>query len=382
MADIVYRLDPEIFIGHDSVCRIGSLCSAYGGKALILTEQNLYDTNAIGRLTAVLEDAGVSSIIYDELSAQSTAEIAERTATLARGSRCNVIIGFGSQRTQSVARLTAITAKSKFDVFDLLDGKKSEDPTLPYIAIPAIDPDPFMFTNYSIAHDPRDRSVKLIKCPNGLSKAVIIDGGLYSGSLSGKFASTAAFDGFCTAIEAYCSIKASFFSDGLLEQSLAFYSKMIKSQSDKFSPDYLEYFINATFLSAIGSSISSPGVGTALAYSLNSKFPVAKSWCSTIILPYVLEKLAMAKPDKMAKIAALMGEPVEGSTVSEAAMMVADTIRRHMGILKVPARLKDFNISLDRLSPIAEAARDLEFVSYSPWTIASDNAFDILKQAY
>jgi alcohol dehydrogenase len=53
-----------------------------------------------------------------------------------------------------------------------------------------------------------------------------------------------------------------------------------------------------------------------------------------------------------------------------------------MGILKVPARLKDFNITLDRLGPIAETARDLEFVSYSPWTIASDNAFDLLKQAY
>ena len=84
----------------------------------------------------------------------------------------------------------------------------------------------------------------------------------------------------------------------------------------------------------------------------------------------------------MAKIAALMGEPVEGSSVAESADMVTDSIRRSIGILKVPARLKEFNISLDRLGPVADAARDLEFVSYSPWTIASENAFDLLKQAY
>jgi alcohol dehydrogenase len=53
-----------------------------------------------------------------------------------------------------------------------------------------------------------------------------------------------------------------------------------------------------------------------------------------------------------------------------------------MGILKVPARLKEFSLSLDRLVPVAESAKNLEFVAFSPWTVASEDAFDILKQAY
>jgi alcohol dehydrogenase len=95
-----------------------------------------------------------------------------------------------------------------------------------------------------------------------------------------------------------------------------------------------------------------------------------------------MEKLVAAKPEKMARIAALIGEPVEGASVAESALMAVDTIRRRMGILKVPARLKEFNLSLDRLVPVAEAARDLDFVAYSPWTIAQEDAFDILKQAF
>jgi alcohol dehydrogenase len=53
-----------------------------------------------------------------------------------------------------------------------------------------------------------------------------------------------------------------------------------------------------------------------------------------------------------------------------------------MGVLKVPARLQEFNLPLDRLLPIAEAARKLEFVAYSPWTVSAEDAYDILKQAY
>jgi alcohol dehydrogenase len=133
---------------------------------------------------------------------------------------------------------------------------------------------------------------------------------------------------------------------------------------------------------ALGASVSAPGIGTALAYALSGKFPVDKSWCATVLLPYVMEKLVASRPEKMAKAASLMGETIEGASTSEAANMAVDMVRSHMGQLQVPARLKDFNLFLDRLVPAAEAARDLEFVASSPWTVTSEDAYDLLKQAF
>jgi alcohol dehydrogenase len=77
-----------------------------------------------------------------------------------------------------------------------------------------------------------------------------------------------------------------------------------------------------------------------------------------------------------------MGEAVEGVSTAEAANLAVDLIRRRMGVLQAPARLKEFDLSLDRLVSAAEAARNLEFTAFSPWTITSEDAFDILKQAY
>jgi alcohol dehydrogenase len=379
--DISIRLDPEVLIGPDTINRAGAFCSRSGGRVLVATEQVLYENQGIERLTGVLEDAGVEAIVFDEIPAQATADVAEAAASLARGARCSAIVGFGGLKTQAVSRLTAILASSNLPVFDLLDGRTADGAFIPYIAIPTTGRDPFLFADSFIAVDPRDRSVKLVKSPEGLCAAAFIDGNL-SESLSGAFAATTVFDGFCVAVEAYCSSRASFLSDALLEQAISLYSRMMDSFLDNQIFDMVGNSTNAGFLTALGASISAPGIGTALAYAINGRFPVAKSWCSTVMLPYVLERLVSARPEKLAKVAALMGEPVEGAPVSDSANMAVETIRRRMGTLNVPARLKEFNLSLDKLVSVAEAARNLEFVAFSPWTVSSEDAFDILKQAF
>ncbi|MDR2767486.1 MAG: iron-containing alcohol dehydrogenase [Treponema sp.] len=381
MVDISIRLDPEIIIGVDTVNRAGTVCGAFGSRALIVTEQVLYENRSIERLTGILEEAGIEAIIFDEVPPQTTADVAEAAAVLGQGARCSCVIGFGGLKTNSIAKITAMMIKSRQSVFDLLDGQESRGETVPYIAIPTTGRDPFLFANTFIAVDPRDRTVKLIKAPRGLCTAAIIDGGL-SASLSGKFASTAAFDGFCIGMEAYCSTRASFLSDALLEQAIIIYTRMMDSCMDNSIFDTVGNTTNAGLLNALGCSVSSPGIGTALSFALNSRFPVAKSWCSTILLPYILERLVAARPEKLARAAALMGEPTDGVSVSEAANMAVDAIRRRMGVLQVPARFKDYGLVLDRMVPIAETARNLEFVAFSPWTVSAEDAYDLLKQAY
>jgi alcohol dehydrogenase len=365
----------------DTINRTGTICNAYGGKVLIVTEQGLYENRKIERLTAILNDFEVEAIVFDEIPAQAAADVAESAAELARGARCSAIVGFGGLTTQAIARIAAVISNSRLPVFELLDGFKPEGTFLPYIAIPTTSRDPYLFSNYLLAVDPRDRFVKQVKTPEGLCKAAIVDGSLAE-SFSGKFAYTMAFDGFCVALEAYCSNKSQFLSDALLEQALFQYSQIMNSSMDNQSFDVPGTITNAGVLTALGSAVSAPGNGTALAYAINGRFSVAKAWCSTVLLPYIMEKLVAARPEKIAKVAALMGEVVEGASVADSAEMAVEAIRRHMGVFKVPARLKEFDLSLDRLVSTAEAAHNLEFVAFSPWTIASEDAFDLLKQAF
>ena len=381
MADTVLRLDPEIIVGLDTVNRAGAFCGNIGHKIFLATEQGLYENNLIDRLVKVLEDANLEIIIFDEIPAQATAEVAENAASLARGARCDMIVGFGSYKTQYVARLASILASSRVRLFDLLDGEREDSAFLPYVAIPAFGGDPFLLSDSLVAVDPRDRHAKVIKCPKGLCKLAILDSSL-SEPLGGSFAPPTIFDGLCSSLEAYCSTKSSFLSDALLEQAISLYAKTMHSYADNSLTDFSSACVNAALLLSMGISVSAPGIGTALAYAINGKFPVAKSWCATVILPYVMERLIAARPEKMARAAVLMGEVVEGVSKSDAANMTVDLVRRQMGQLAVPARLKDFNLLLDRLVSTAEAARNLDFIAFSPWTVSSEDAYDLLKQAF
>jgi alcohol dehydrogenase len=381
MADISFKLDPKIVIGMDTVNRAGAVAAGYGDRVLVVTEQVLYENKVIERLLQILRESSVDAIVFDEIPSQATADVSDTVAKLARGSRCSAIIGLGGLKTQAIARLASVLIDSDMYLFDIIDGKSPGSSFLPYIAIPTTGRDPFLFSDTFVLVDPRDRSVKMIKAPPGLCVAALIDGGL-SESLSGKFAATTAFDGFGVAVESYCSTKSNFLSDAILEQAITLYSRIIDSYSDSRVFDFIGGSTNAGFLVALGASFSAPGIGTALSYALNGRFPVAKSWCSTVVLPYVLERLVAARPERLARVAALMGEPVEGVKVADAAMMAVNGIRRRMGLLKVPARLKEFNLVLDRLVPVAEAARNLEFVSYSPMPVSTEDAYDILKQSY
>lgn len=381
MTDISFKIDPKILLGNDTVNRVGSICAPHGGRVLVVSEPVLYENKIIQRVVQVLEDSGCDAIVFDEVPAQATADVAEEAAKLARGARCASVVGLGGLKTQAVARLTAMLAGSEAYLFDILDGSEPASSFIPYIAVPTTGRDPFLLADYFVAVDPRDRSVKTVKSPEGLCTAAIIDGAL-SESLSGKFASTTAFDGFCVAVEAYCSTRSNFLSDALLEQALSIYSRMMDSYSDNRVYDLIGGATNAGFLMALGTSLSAPGIGTALAFALNGRFTVAKSWCSSVLLPYVMERLVTARPEKMAKVASLIGEPVEGSSTADAAAMAVEGIRKKMGLLKVPARLKEFDLSLDRLVPVAEVARNLDFVAFSPRPISTEDAYDILKQAY
>jgi alcohol dehydrogenase len=381
MPDTVLRLDPEIIIGMDTVNRAGTILSRRRNKILIAAEQGLYEYHHIERLVKILEDAGLETILFDEIPAMATADIAEQVASLAHGARCDMIAGLGGTKTQYTAKLASVLACSSYRLFDLLDGERENSSFLPYAALPTSGGDPFLFSDYLVAVDPRDRHVKLIKCPRGLCEAVILDPGL-SEPLSDKYSSTAVFDGLLLSLEAYCSAKASFLSDALLEQAISLYSGMMHSYAVNAVLDFPAVSVNAGFLMSLGASASTPGIGAALAYALNGKFPVARPWCATVILPYIMEKLISARPEKMAKAAVLMGEKAEGVAIGEAANMAVGVIRRRMGQLGAPARLRDFNLSLDRMVPAAEAARNLEFVANSSWTVASEDAYDILKQAF
>jgi alcohol dehydrogenase len=371
--DISFKFDPEVLIGADTLSTAGTICSRYG-KRVIIAASHAIDPAIINKLKGILEDSNIETIVFDRIEENSTVDIADNIVELANAAHCNAIVGFGGFKTQLIARMAAIMMPMKITSFELLEGRIIKDKSLPLIAIPTEGLDAFSLTNFFIAADPRNRLVKSVQTPDNLYAVVIIDSNLLMPA-SGTNTSVFLFDGFISAVEAYCSVKANFLSDALLERAINFFAKMLRSGGMN-----ADTYAQACFLAAIGNAASSPGIGSALSYAINARFPVQKQQCAAVLLPCIMEKLVSARPEKIARVASFLGSAGKTGSVAEAANSAITGIQNCMETFNIKGDLKEFNIPLDRVTAAVEAARSLEFIANSPWTVSHEDAFEILRK--
>jgi len=374
--DILFKFDPEIIIGADTLSMAGTAASRHGSRIMVAADHDL-DPRTVNRLKEILEDSRLEAIVFDGIEKNSALDTADNIVELARAAHCDAIIGFGGRKAQLIARMAALMAPMRISSFELLDGRVFQSKFLPLISIPTEGTDAFSFTEFFIAADPRSRLIKLIQSPGHLLSAVIIDSSLFkfvsdNSALSKAFI----FDGFLAAIEAYCSTRANFLSDSLLERALTLFAKQLKNGADGNNADM---FAQAVFLASFGSSVSSPGIGSALSEAIAARAPIEKPVCSAALFPVITQRLTGARPEKIARLASLLGAQ-KAAAVAETANAAVDAVSRSMAALNVPVSLKEYSIPLDRMTAAAAAARGLEFTANSAWTVSEEEVFNILKE--
>jgi len=284
---VSFKFDPEVLIGPDTLSMAGTVASRHGARVMIAADSEL-DSQHVSRLKEILIDSGMDAIVFDGIEASSSVEMAENIVELCLAAHCDAIIGFGCHKTQIIARMAAIMTPMRISAFGLLDGRIFHNKILPLISIPTEGMCAFSKTNTFLAVDPRSRLIKSVQSPSELYSAVIVDNTLFK-IFSDNNAFPFILEGFLSAMEAYCSTKANFFSDALLERALSFYAKLIRGGADNLSA---ETFAQAGFLTAVGTSSSSPGIGAALSIAISARTQISRSLCSAALLPVISERLA------------------------------------------------------------------------------------------
>jgi len=376
--DIAFKLNPEVLIGADTISMAGTIANRYGSHIMVAADHKL-NAQIVNRLKDILKDSGLDAIVFDGIEDDSSVDMADNIVELARAAHCDAIIGFGGWKTQTIARMAAIMAPIRITSFELLDGRDCQGKFFPFIAIPTEGTDSFTASEFFLAADPRNKFIKSIVSPQNLYSSIIIDCNLIS-ILSDNNSAAYIFEGFFSAVEAYCSSRANFLSDTLLEKALNFYAKLLKKGTAGASGGAnAESFAQAGILLSMGSAVSSPGIGTALSSAINARCGIQKPLCSSALFPAIAERLVSARPEKMARVASLLGA-AKAASAAEGANTAVEAIRNSMTALNVQPSLKDHNIPLDRLTAAVSEARNLDMTANSPWTVSEEEVFKIMKQ--
>ena len=382
MSDVSFSIPASVMYGLDMVNRIAAQASRFGNRALLVTEAILYESKTIERVQSILNKAGIQHIVFDEVVPNATSTAVEDGVSLARGSHAEVVIGMGGIRALSVAKAIAACAPTDRDVFDFLAGVQAQGQPLAYLEIPTTNRNPFSFTDEYFLVDGRDRTGKILKAQPGITRAVIVDPKLTL-SLPPKYTATTMMDTLLGAVEGFLSTRSNFLADNFFREAIqAIGANIVEAVRH---PEDIRARVKASMaglLVGLGLSMSRQGLGAALAYAINARFMVPKSWLATILLPHVMDFTLHSSTERLAEIAGLLGEDVRGVPPPEAAVRAADAVRRFIGALSLPTRLRDFDLNLDDMIEVAATARSYDMMNYLPRAISTEDLYELIKIAF
>lgn len=382
MADFRFHVPADCFIGQDALYKLPLVLEGGPGRALLVADPGLGEAKTTERLTTILEGRGMQLIAFDDMSERPSSSAVEEAMALARGSRAPLVIGLGGIRALHVAKAVAALAPGDSSVDRWMDGEPPVRQPLPLVLVPTSYRDPFLLSGGLVLTDARSGGAVFLQARRGVETAVVLDPNALGG-LSAKAAAAALLDGAMGAIEGYASAREGFLSDMALKEAIGLYIRALDVTIQRpEDPQARMDAARACFLSGLGLAASSPGLGTAISFAINARWGVPKANLAAVILPYLLESLSRSRPEKIAAIAPLFCEvdPEEGA--AGAAARAVESMRTRLGLLKIPSRLKDFDLPLERLVETAEAARKFDFMNFLPRTMTVDDVFDFIKTVY
>ena len=382
MADFRFHVPAECFIGQDAIFKIPLMLDTGMDRALLVADPGLKDVKSAERMVSVLEGRGIKIIMFDELGGAPSSAAVEAAAALARGSRAPLVIGLGGIRTLHVAKAVAALATSDRSVDDWMDGNPPVRQPLPLVLVPTSYRDPFIMSGGLVLGDARTGQASFLQAQKGIESAIVLDISML-GAPSAKAAAASLLDGIMGAVEGFMSAKDNFLADMALSEAIALYVRaldvVIQRPED---PQAKADAARAFFLSGLGLAASSPGLGSAVSFAVNARWNVPKANLAAVLLPYLLESLLRSKLEKAASIAPLFCDMDPHEEAATKAALAIEALRTRLGVLKIPSRLKDFDLSLERLVETAETARRFDFMNFLPRAMTVDDVFDFIKTVF
>ena len=341
------------------------------------------DMGLVDKIKKSLEEKHISLFLFKGFEQTADSEVIERALSLARGAHIRGVIACGDMTACAIGRAIAALYNEDKPIYRYIEGEPITAEPLPLIQVPTTCSDPFLFGNSSFIVDSRNRTVNLLKIKDDLCDLVIFDSNTYT-VLAPNAMTSMIFAGLCSTFEAYVSTRGSFFSETILGKAVEIFLISLDPQHEKLVGTPREELVaQAACLSAIGIAASAPGLGTAVALAAGGRYRISKSLIATILLPHVINDAISSSLSKTVAVARMLGETMlEGGDAAEVAKRGIEEIRRRLAEANLPIRLKDIDLTIESLVPVAEDAARLSFMNYSPRPLANHDIFEIIKQAF
>ncbi len=374
----------RIVFGPGALRDAGGAASEFGRHAFVVTGRD-------GRRAAVLLEllgaARVATTVHS-VAGEPTVDVVVAATAQARAAACDCVIGLGGGSVLDTAKAVAVLLANPGDVLDYLEvigkGRPLARPGLPCIAIPTTAGTGAEVTRNAVLGSPANQLKVSLRSPYLLPRLALVDPDLTRG-LPPPLTAATGLDALTQLIEAYVSLRANPFSDGLCVEGLRRAARSLRPAFRNGANDAARSDLALASLFS-GLALTSAGLGAVhgLAAPIGGRFPAPHGAVCAALLPAVMEvnlraAAARAPASGTAERYAEVARLVTGNPAAQADAGV-EWVRALVADLHIPG-LGTYGVERDHLPAIAAQAAASSSMKANPLPLPPEELTEILDRA-
>ncbi len=352
-------------------------------RALVVTDQFLFESGAAGKVGNVLLEAGVEYAIYYNVKPNPSIDVVNECIQAAASLQVDLLVALGGGSAIDTAKAASIVMANGGSV-EMYEGvDKSARRGMPIVAVNTTAGTGSECTAFYIVTDPVRKS-KMSMVDNNCMVAIAINDTDFMSSMPPKLTASTGVDALTHAIEALFALNANPLTDKdaawAVSAIMEFLPRACANGSDEEARTMMAY---AEYTA--GSAFSNSGLGMvhAMAHALGGHYGLPHGVCNAVLLPYVLA-FDMGFEEGLArfpKVALAMGLPFDGGYVQTAQAVIA-SVQNLCRTVGIPAKLSDLKgVNPQDFPELADLAMHDSCMTTNPFQPTAEQVIAVYSSA-
>lgn len=310
-------------------------------KALIVTDGVLNSIGLVNKLTNVLTENSVESVIYDKTQPNPTVTNVHEGLSMLEENNCDFVISFGGGSPHDCAKGIALLAANGGSIKDYEGVDVSDKPQMPLVAINTTAGTASEMTRFCIITD-EERHIKMAIVDKNTTPILAVNDPLLMIDMPKSLTAATGMDALTHAVEAYVSQIATPITDACALKAIELISENLRTAvangKDENARDMMAY---AEFLAGMAFNNASLGYVHAMAHQLGGFYDLPHGVCNAVLLPHVQEFNAKTVPGRLKDVAKAMGIDTSSMSDKDGADSAIKAIKKLSSDVGIPKGLSD-----------------------------------------
>lgn len=353
-------------------------------RAFVVTDKDLIRFGVAGKVTGVLDEAGIAYEIFSDLKPNPTVKNVQAGVEAFRRSGADAIVAIGGGSAMDTAKAVGIIAANPAfgDVVSLEGMAPTANRSVSVFALPTTAGTAAEVTiNYVITDEANTKKMVCVD-PKDIPAVAIIDAELMAAMPRGLTAATG-MDALTHAIEGYITKGAWTLTDMFELKAVELIARWLPAAVENGADtEAREGMAVAQYIAGMGFSNVGLGLVHGMAHPLGAFYDIPHGVANALLLPYVMQYNMESSLVKFGDVARAMGVDTAGMDTRQAAQAAVDAVRALAVRVGIPQRLSSLGVREEDLPRLAASALADVCTPGNPRDTSAEEILALYREAF